>query len=95
MSEAATLAGVIPAPTRLAPRENLGGAEEKRKVVLEKMHDQHYIDDATYFQAVNQTLTLGTAPPAPGVTATVVYPPPTQQVSSHPYFFDTCWVGGG
>lgn len=88
VSEAAAIAGLIPAPTRLAPRENIGGAEEKRKVVLQKMHDQHYIDDVTFNQAYGQTLELGTAPPPPGVTATIVYPPPTQQVANHPYFFD-------
>ena len=87
LSESATLAGLIPAPSRLAPRENVGGAEDKRRIVLQEMLDQHYIDDAAYTDALSQVLVLGTAPLLAGQTGTVVYPPTTEQ-SKYPYFVD-------
>jgi penicillin-binding protein 1A len=87
LSESATLAGLIPAPTRLAPRENLAGAEDKRRTVLQEMLDQHYIDEAAYSDALSQVLVLGTAPLLPGQTGTVVYPP-TEDQNKYPYFVD-------
>jgi penicillin-binding protein 1A len=86
VSEAALLAGVIPAPSRYSPRVNPSAAEDKRKIVLQKMLDADMIDQATYDQALAQTVWLAAngTPPGP---ATVVYPLQTQQ-SSDPYFTD-------
>ena len=42
-SQAATLAGLIPAPSARAPRENLAAAEAHRELVLKEMHQQGYL----------------------------------------------------
>jgi penicillin-binding protein 1A len=88
ISEAATLAGLIPAPSRYEPRGNRDLAEQKRRIVLEKMHDQGYITDAQYFEAVQQELWLGAfGPPPPGRPATVILPR-QQEKTNYPYFVD-------
>ena len=85
-SQAATLAGLIPAPSARAPRQNLAGAEIARELVLGKMRQQGYLTEAQYRAAMVQKLALATtgAPPA---GATVVYPPPTA-TSKYPDFVD-------
>src|ERR1700678_1396622 len=47
-SQAATLAGLIPAPTARAPRENLATAEADRELVLREMRQQGYLTQAEY-----------------------------------------------
>src|SRR5262249_30528240 len=72
-SQAATLAGLIPAPSARAPREHLAAAESARKLVLGKMHQQGYLTTAQYDAAIGQSLALaaaGRVPPG----STVVYP---------------------
>jgi penicillin-binding protein 1A len=72
-SQAATLAGLIPAPSARAPREHLSAAESARKLVLAKMHQQGYLTTAQYNAALAQSLALtteGRVPPK----STVVYP---------------------
>jgi penicillin-binding protein 1A len=86
LSEAATLAGVIPAPSRYSPRANPTAAEDKREVVLRAMLATHAIDQAAYDSALQEKVWLAANGPAPG-PATVVYPAETQQ-SSDPYFSD-------
>ncbi|MGI8491894.1 MAG: transglycosylase domain-containing protein, partial [Acidimicrobiales bacterium] len=91
-SQSAALAGLIPAPTSRAPRENLAGAEAARKVVLAKMLQQDYLTPAQYSQALSERLFLSTSgPPPPGVT--VVYPPDVAQ-TQFPDFVDyvTRWL---
>ena len=44
-AEAATLAGVLPAPSRYNPVSSAGKAQERRSYVLGRMHDLGYIDD--------------------------------------------------
>jgi membrane peptidoglycan carboxypeptidase len=85
-SEAALLIGVLPAPTAYAPRENPQNAESRRKEVLLKMFQQHYLDKQQYDDAVAQPVWLESrgAPPGP---ATVVYGPETE-VPKYPYFYD-------
>ena len=46
LGEAAMLAGLPKAPSRLSPRENMEGAMERRATVLRRMRDQGYITDA-------------------------------------------------
>ncbi len=86
LSEAATLAGVIPAPSRYSPRTDLAAAEEKRRIVLGAMLDTGAIDQPTHDAALGEALWLAANGPAPG-PATVVHPAETQQ-SAEPYFTD-------
>jgi penicillin-binding protein 1A len=73
-SQAATLAGLIPAPSLRAPRQNLVAAEQYRELVLGKMRQQGYLTDAQYRQTLASRLALfGNGPLPKG--ATVVYPP--------------------
>jgi penicillin-binding protein 1A len=86
LSEAATLAGIIPAPSAYSARDHITASEGKRQIVLKKMLDQHDIDQAAYDAAVAAPLTASATPLDPA-SATVVYPP--QQVQSrYPYFLD-------
>ena len=90
-SESATLAGLIPAPSARAPRENLAQAEADRVLVLGKMLAQGYLTPAAYQQALSSHLALATANPPPG--ATIVYPQATS-ASKYPDFVDyvTRWL---
>jgi penicillin-binding protein 1A len=89
-SEAATLVGVIPAPSRYEPRGHRDAAEVKRKVVLGKLLSEGYIRQPDYDEAIRQELWVdkadGVNPPA-GKPVTVVYQRPKQKVT-HPYFVD-------
>jgi penicillin-binding protein 1A len=86
VSEAALLAGLIPAPSAWAPRGNATAAEARRELVLEKMLQQGYLSTDQYNQAIAQRVWLATRGPAPPA-ATVVFPPQTQQVK-FPAFVD-------
>lgn len=85
-SEAATLAGVIPAPTFYSPRDYPDRAEQKRVIVLEKMLQQGYLTPQQHSEAVRAKLVLGDKPANPKL-ATVVYPREQAQ-SRYPYFVD-------
>ena len=88
LSEAATLAGLIPAPSRYEPRGNVELAESKREIVLSKMLQQHRITQAEFDEAAAQRLWLGAfGPPPPGQPVTVVHPR-EQERTSYPYFVD-------
>ncbi len=85
-SEAATLVGVIPAPSARAPRDDLASAELHRKLVLQQMLGEGYIDQAQHDDAVAHPLWLeGTEKPSERVTT--VYPRQEAQ-SQFPYFTD-------
>ncbi len=86
LSEAALLAGLIPAPSRYSPRVDRFTADQKRRIVLDAMLDEHMIDQAQHDAAAAETVWLAVEGTAPG-PATVVYPAETQQ-SSDPYFTD-------
>ena len=51
-AEAATLAGVLPAPSHYNPVYSAANAERRRGYVLGRMRDLGYIDGATYDQAM-------------------------------------------
>ncbi|MCL2395583.1 MAG: transglycosylase domain-containing protein [Acidimicrobiaceae bacterium] len=91
-SQAAALAGVIPAPSARALREHIGVAEQFRELVLGKMRAQHYLTPAQYRTAMAEKLALATDthPPA---GATLVYPPATTP-TQYPDFVDyvTRWL---
>jgi penicillin-binding protein 1B len=52
LPEAATLAGVIQAPSAYSPRRHPARAAERRAVVLRKMRERGIIDDETLYQAL-------------------------------------------
>ncbi|HUJ64710.1 MAG TPA: penicillin-binding transpeptidase domain-containing protein, partial [Acidimicrobiales bacterium] len=84
-SQAATLAGLIPAPTTRAPEEHLALAEEYRELVLKKMYQQGYLSEAQYQQALSEKLALvGGGRPVPK-GATLIYPE-TASTSKYPAF---------
>jgi len=85
-SEAATLAGVIPAPTFYSPRDHPDRAEQKRVLILDKMLDQGYLTPEEHANAVRAKLVLADKPANPKL-ATVVYPRQQPQ-SRYPYFVD-------
>ncbi len=87
LSEAAMLAGLIPAPSRYEPRGNLDAAEARRVVVLDAMLDQAYISPDEYAEAKRLRLWLTTDGPAPR-RSTLVYPPSDPADNEHPYFVD-------
>jgi penicillin-binding protein 1A len=87
LSEAALLAGIIPAPSDYEPRHNLAKAEERRVTVLGAMYDQGRITRQQYEEAVKQRVYVccGFGPPV--VPVTLVWKradPPTE----FPYFVD-------
>jgi penicillin-binding protein 1A len=86
ISEAATLAGLIPAPSFYEPRGNPTGAESKRKLILQKMLDDGFITQVDYDAALPAVVTLCQDTPPPG-PATCVYPRQGQHWQ-YPYFMD-------
>lgn len=89
VSEAALLAGVLPAPSKYDPRANPIFAEQRREQVLRKMLDQGYISAAEYdYARVSQVYPGNKADLLPkGAPATLVYPPQADKVT-YPYFAD-------
>jgi penicillin-binding protein 1A len=87
LSEAALLAGIIPAPSAYDPRTNPVNAERKRKVVLQAMLETRAITRAQYDETIPQQVWFALAPPGPGQPATVIQPRP-QERWRYPYFMD-------
>ncbi|HET6914639.1 MAG TPA: transglycosylase domain-containing protein [Acidimicrobiales bacterium] len=92
VSQAATLAGLIPAPSSRAPRENLAAAEYSRELVLGKMLKYGYLTPDQYTAAMVQRLALASAGKVPA-GSTVVYPYQTS-ATKYPDFVDyvTRWL---
>jgi penicillin-binding protein 1A len=89
LSQAATLIGLIPAPSRYEPRGNVQLAEQKRRIVLDAMHEEGYIDDAEYFDATRQELwLLAFGPPPPADHPWTMVLPRQQERTAYPYFID-------
>lgn len=86
LSEAALLAGIIPAPSRFNPRDDPAAADIRRLGVLEIMLREGMIDQAQHDEAAAQAVWLAAFGPPPG-PATVVWPAEVQQ-SIDPYFTD-------
>ncbi|MEM7339518.1 MAG: PBP1A family penicillin-binding protein [Actinomycetota bacterium] len=90
VSEAATLAGIIQAPTRLSPRNDLDAAEQRRRVVLTAMREQGYLDDADYEREMARHLWLPEQGAKPSPSVTVLAARPLKGAIDHPFFVD--WV---
>ncbi len=88
LSEAATIAGIIPAPSKYEPRGNTSNAEFKRKATLRQMRELEYISNAEYVSALAEELWVDTnGPPPAGKPVTLVFGP--QEVKTkYPYFVD-------
>ena len=88
LSEAALLAGLIPAPSRYEPRGNPALAEERRRLVLDAMLGEAMITAAQHAEAQAQRVWIadpGSEPPSAEVT--VVHP--RERVETpYPYFVD-------
>lgn len=86
LSEAAMLAGLIPAPSLYEPRGNPAVADQRRRVVLRLMLEQGYIDQAAHDAAAAQTVwpMIRGKPPGP---VTLIHPPVTE-FRKYPYFID-------
>jgi len=65
LPEAAMLAGLVRAPSQLAPTRNLGGAKERADVVLQAMVETGAITAKEADAARRQSVTLKTPPEAP------------------------------
>ncbi len=97
VSEAALLAGLIPAPSRYEPRGRgrpdptqppTAEAEKKRLIVLDNMLQEGYLNQAQHDEALTQVAWLeGTTPEPPPTPHTRIFQaqaPPT----AYPYFLD-------
>jgi penicillin-binding protein 1A len=87
LSESATLAGILPAPSEYDPRVDPTGAESRRVDVLTKMRSQGLITAAQETAAISQHLVVEQSNDPPTASATVVYPLPTGQ-TAYPWFVD-------
>jgi penicillin-binding protein 1A len=87
LSEAALLAGLIPAPSRLEPRGNQGAAEAKRRHVLDRMLELGFISSDEHAKASQERVWLAANGPLTDRPATNVYPA-RPQFTKFPYFVD-------
>ncbi len=86
-SQAAMLAGLLPAPSQYDPLFNLDAAEQRRETVLGLMHSQGYLTDAQYQQAMAEGLARAQSGSPPKGPVTLVYPLQEPAVK-YPYFLD-------
>jgi penicillin-binding protein 1A len=63
LTEAATLAGIIPAPSRYSPYRNAEQVKRNRDRVLRRMLDERYITGRQYEQAIAQPLLVSSQQP--------------------------------
>ncbi|HSP03987.1 MAG TPA: transglycosylase domain-containing protein [Acidimicrobiales bacterium] len=83
-SEAATLAALIPAPSRYNPRADLAVAESRRTRVLDTMLEEEMLTQEEWQAAVDSPLWLASNGPAPGPHTLVVTP--TNEDTRYPWF---------
>ncbi len=87
LSEAALLAGIIPAPSSLEPRSNQSGAERRRQLVLTNMLEMGKISPSQHQQALAERVVLAEGSTRPQGPATVVYPQ-ARESTRYPYYAD-------
>ncbi len=88
ISEAATLAGVVKAPTSLSPFVDRDAADERRRVVLQAMLDQGYLDDEDYEREAARRLWSVDDEDLPNGPVTVLIPRDSKGALDHHFFVD-------
>ncbi len=88
VSEAATLAGVVQAPSRLSPYVDREAADERRRLVLQSMLDQGYLDEAEHDREARRRLWSADDDGTPGGPVTLLVPRPAKGAVHYPYFVD-------
>jgi penicillin-binding protein 1A len=86
-SEAATLAGVVQAPSRLSPAVDREAADARRRLVLQAMVDQGYLEPDEYERQARRRL-WPAAEPLPGGPVTLLATRQAKGATRHPYFVD-------
>lgn len=90
ISEAATLAGLIQAPTRLSPRSAPKEAEARRRLVLQAMLDAEYISAEDYEREAARVIRQYYEAGLIASPKTIIAKRPPKGASEFPYFVD--WV---
>ena len=88
VSEAATLAGVVKAPSRLSPYVDREAADERRRLVLQAMLDQGYLDETEHEREARRRLWSADDSDTPGGPVTLLVPRPAKGAIHYPYFVD-------
>ncbi len=88
LSEAATLAGLLKAPTRLSPYQDRDAAEERRRLVLQAMLDQDYISRQDYERNVVRRLWSVDDGDLPNGPVTALIPRAKKGATAFPHFVD-------
>lgn len=88
ISESATLAGVVKAPTSLSPFENREAAEERRRLVLQAMFDQGLIDQEDFERESVRRLWSVVDTELPNGPVTALVPRAKKGASHFPFFVD-------
>ncbi len=89
-SQAALLAGLVQAPTRLSPRNDVEAAQARRDLVLRAMKEEGYINNSEYKVEMARNIWLGKPEESPDPTNLVIVPPRPKGASEYPYFVD--WI---
>lgn len=90
ISEAATLAGLIQAPTRLSPRTDPEAAEARRRLVLQSMLDEEYITEVEYETHAARIIRQYNEAGLIASPKTVIAKRPAKGGSEFPFFVD--WI---
>ena len=77
-----SLAGLLQAPTRLSPRNDLAAAEQRRRLVLEAMFEQGYLSEADHEREAARHLWLPEQGARPSSAVTVLSPRPLKGASA-------------
>lgn len=88
ISESATLAGLVKAPTSLSPFENREAAEERRRLVIQAMFDQGLIDKEDFQRETVRRLWSVTDSGLPDGPVTTLVPRQKKGASHFPFFVD-------
>ncbi len=88
ISEAALLAGVVQAPSRLSPYVDREAAEERRRLVLEAMYNQSFITEEEYERELKRRLWSVEDGDLPGGSVTTLVPRPDKGAFHYPFFVD-------
>ncbi len=88
ISEAATLAGVVKAPTSTSPYVDRDAADQRRRLVLQAMYDQGYISAADYEREAARRLWSQEDPGSPDGPVTLLVPRQKKGAIHYPFFVD-------